>query len=53
MIFIYINFNKKYQFLNSVIIYNNNSSINILINLISNFKDIFINIKNIINILKI
>ena len=49
---IYIDPNKEYQFLNSVIVYSDDNSTYTLANLISSFKDVFINIRKIINILK-
>ena len=47
-----INFFKKYLLLNNIIVYSNNNITNILITLITNFKDIFIDIKKTINISK-
>ena len=48
----FINFSNKYLLPNSIIVYGDNNTTNILTTLMTSFKDIFINIKKTINILK-
>ena len=47
-----INLSNKYPLPNSVIVYDDNNTTNILTTLVTSFKDIFIDIKKTINILK-
>ena len=47
-----MNPNKEYQLLNSITIYSNNNFTYTLTNLIFSFKDIFTNIRKIVNIPK-